>query len=93
VDEAFVQGGVGIGAQHGDGTLGGAVFLALDPAESGIAGGAGGAGQVADGAGDDGEAVTAFGQAAGQLVVAGAAGFVKRGEGLVDEQDVHKGSG
>ena len=48
------------------------------------------AGQIADRAGDDRDAVAALRQVARQLVVAGAARLAQCDKGLVDQQDMHR---
>ena len=48
-----------------------------------------GTGEVADWAGDDRYLVPFTSEVPCQFMVAGAAGFIHRREGLVDQQDVH----
>jgi hypothetical protein len=50
---------------------------------------AGGPGQIAYRAGYDGHKMTARGKVPGEFVMASPTGFVKRGKGLMDKQDVH----
>lgn len=83
MNEAAVQGRVGVGAQHDD------VFSILFLSYQRNAFRNGGTGQVADWAGNDGDFMTTLCQTARQFVVAGASWFVQGGKCLVDEQDVH----